>query len=143
MSAGFFKKKLLFSAGGIIFFSLFFLSPLILMPAEAADINNSFGSELNKIIKADSGYTEVNNPIEKLSAHVGLLLGWTTVIGVVMLIHMVLAGYEYMTAHGEPEKILAAKKRVRNVIIATVILIGGLIIDALVVSLWSAITGTI
>lgn len=110
-------------------------------PVFAQGINDSFGSRLDDVIVGESGYQNIEDPITALPAYVGFLIGWTAVIGIVMLVQLVWAGYEYMTATGDSDKVGRAKKRIRNVVFATILLAAGYIIATFVAYAWGAATG--
>ena len=76
-----------------------------------------------------------------LSKYIGVLIGWTAFLGLVFMIHLVLAGYEWMTAQGNTEKVEHAQKRIRNVIIGSIILIALYIIAYYFINLLSDTTG--
>ena len=125
--------KIIFSA--IIAFIFFFAVPEL----KAQNLGDSFGSELNKIPNV-TGYEAVDNPAEKLSLYIGGLIAWIGILGVLILSHLVLAGYEFITANGEEEKVNKAKRRIRSVIIAAVVLVSGLIVATFVTTVFSNIT---
>jgi len=121
----------------LIIFSFIFSGTFALV-AQAQNIGDAFGDTLNKIPDA-TGYEKVEASI--LPKQIGLLIGWVGFLGVVLLINLVLAGYEYMTARGQAERIENAKKRIRHVIIAAVIITGMYIAAAFVVYIFASMTG--
>lgn len=110
-------------------------------PAFAQGISDSFGSRLDDVLVGDKGYQGVENPATALPAYIGFLIGWTAVVGIVMLVHLIVAAYEYMTAAGDTEKVANAKKRIRNAIVAALLLAAGYIIATLVAYAWGSVTG--
>ena len=76
-----------------------------------------------------------------ISKYVGILIGWTAFLGITLMIHLVLAGYEWMTAQGNTEKVDHAQKRIRNVIIGSIILIALYLIAYYLINSLSGITG--
>ncbi len=76
-----------------------------------------------------------------LAKYFGILLAWTAFLGIVFVIHLTLAGYEWMTAQGDVEKIKHAQKRIRNVLIGSIILIALYLIAYYFINLLSGTTG--
>jgi len=99
-----------------------------------------FGENLNTIAD-ESGYERINNPEESISMYVGILLGWTGFLGVNIIIQIFLAAYEYMTAQGKEDKVIIARKRIKNVIISAIILVGGYLIVSIIINWASFFTG--
>lgn len=120
------------------FFSYLLGNTLGIMPAAASVFNDAFGSTLSKI-SGSSGYLDVEAGY--LPIYIGTLLGWTAFMGVTIIVQVILAAYEYMTAQGEEEKVIKAKQRIRNVIISCFILVGGYALATAVIMLWSQFTG--
>lgn len=56
-----------------------------------------------------------------IAQYIGYVLLIAPFIGVIFIIQMVLAGYSWMTAAGDSEKIEEAKKRIINAVIGTII----------------------
>src|SRR3989338_3376716 len=111
-----------------------------IMPAAASVFNDAFGNTLSKISNGGgSGYLDVQ--ASYLPTYIGTLLGWTVFMGVTIILQVIVAAYEYMTAQGEEEKVIKAKQRIRNVIISCFILVGGYALATAVVILWSQYTG--
>ena len=98
-----------------------------------------FGDNLNQISDV-SGYNAIDNPAEKLPLYIAGLIGWTGFMGINMTIQVILGGYEYMSAQDKAEKVVAAKKRIRNTIYAALILVSGYIIVGTFVGLFALIT---
>lgn len=115
---------------------------LVIPGVARADVFNdqAFGENLNQILDV-SGYESVENPQQTLPLYIGVLIGWTGFIGINMMIQIVLGAYEYMTAHDNAEKVLAAKKRFRNTIYAAIILVSGYILVAVIVGIFGDVTG--
>ena len=115
---------------------------LVMIPciAQADVFNDAFDGNLNQISDV-SGYERIDDPQTKLPLYIGALIGWTGFIGINMMIQIVLGTYEYMTAHDHAEKVLAAKKRFRNTIYASIILVSGYILVAVIVGIFSVATG--
>jgi len=76
-----------------------------------------------------------------LSKYIGVLIGWTAFLGLVFMIHLTLAGYEWMTARGNAEKVEHAQKRIRNALVGSIILIALYIIAYYLINLLSDTTG--
>lgn len=99
----------------------------------AQDLSDSFDGTLERVIvEGGPGYQPIDNPAHMLNIYLGFMIGWTGFAGVITLIHAVMAGYEYMTAAGDMDKVTNAKKRIRNVIIGITILIAGYVIASVV-----------
>jgi len=59
----------------------------------------------------------------RIATYVGKGLLVIPILGFIMIIQIVLAGYEWMTAAGEASKVENAQKRIRNAVIGIIILI--------------------
>jgi len=103
-------------------------------PVYATTVKDSFNDNLNKVSDT-SDYEAINNPNNSLPLYIGGLIAWTSFLGIIMIIQIILGGYEYMTAHDSADKIASAKKRIRNAIYAAIILAGGYVLAATVVNL--------
>ena len=129
-------KKLIISLNFItLFFSFAFC-------AIAADVirDEGFGTNLNTIA-TESEYSKITDPQESLSLYMGGLIAWVGMLGIFILIQIFLAAYEYMTAQGNEEKVIAARKRIKNVVIAAIILVGGYLIVSIIIKWTTAFTG--
>jgi hypothetical protein len=128
-----------FILSGILYFCA--IGILLCAGVAQADVfNDAFDTNLNQISDVSS-YEPVENPQRTLPIYIGILAGWTGFMGINMMIHIVLGAYEYMTAHDNAEKVLTAKKRIRNVIYAALILISGYILVAALFGIFGGITG--
>lgn len=112
----------------IIFIIGIFLITATLVQAQTA-VDNAFNQNLNQVSDV-SGYEKVDDPNSAMPLYIGGVIAWTSFLGVIMLIQILLGGYEYMTAHDNAEKVLAAKKRIRNAVYAALILVSGYILVA-------------
>ena len=106
----------------IIIFLFFFLSPIF---GHAANLNNAFTDigPLEKVAGNDgAGYeTSAENTVERMISKV--ITTALTFVGVVFLILAIYAGYNWMTAQGDEEKVTKAKDTLTAAIIGLVIVI--------------------
>ncbi len=120
-----------------------FLFSFCFMPAVLATNTASekgFNENLN-IVANESEYAPIDNPQKKLAWYIGSLIAFGGLLGIFILIQITIAAYEYMTAQGNEEKVISAKKRIRNVVIAAVILVGGYLLAYLVINWGAEFTG--
>ncbi|MEI7498466.1 MAG: hypothetical protein WCK11_04240 [Candidatus Falkowbacteria bacterium] len=76
-----------------------------------------------------------------VSIYVANILLVIPILGFVFIIHMVLAGYEWMTAAGDSKKVEEAQKRIKNAIIGLVLFFGAYAMIYFIVSSLGVITG--
>lgn len=107
--------KMIFLA--LFLFVLFFASTAF---AQLGDWNNSLDTGAGKtdIYKTDVGTEGTAATIAK---YVGSILYIAPFLGFMFMVRIVLAGYEWMTAAGNTEKIELSKKRMINATIGIVI----------------------
>ena len=60
--------------------------------------------------------------------------GFLALIGVLLLAYLLYAGYKWMTAHGEEEKVTQAKDSIRHAIIGVIIIVAAYAISVFVMS---------
>ena len=116
------------------------LSLFIFSTAEAVNINDSFGGQLNKV-QAGTQYNQISDPTTALPIYIGILIAWTGILGIIMIVQLVMAGDGYMTAQGDAEKVLNAKKKQKHFIIAAIVIAAGLIIATTIIAIFSNVTG--
>jgi len=121
------KKKIIFTLLiGSVIFSLTVAWALALEPVEPIDP----GGKL-KDVGTNAGYT---NPEPSVAQTIGSIIKVAlSVLGVIFMIYVVYAGYLWMTARGEEEKITKAKAIVRGSIIGLIVILGAYAITAFVV----------
>lgn len=120
------------------FFYYLISSAFKVFPASADVFSEGFGNTLGKIT-AVTGYKDAS--ADYLPTYIGFLIGWSVFLGVTIVIQVIIAGYEYMTAQGNEERVSKAKQRIFNVILAGILLVGGYILAAVVVTFWTKFTG--
>lgn len=106
----------------------------------AAVEDKGFGGNLN-VIANESEYKQIESPQQEFSVYIGALIAFTGMLGIFILAQILIASYEYMTAQGNEEKVTTARKRIRNVIIAAVILVTGYLISSVIIKWGMDFTG--
>jgi hypothetical protein len=102
-----------------------FLLVFILMPvtASAAD-SDGILKRLTKIGDA-SGYKTSGDPQTAIGTAIGkIVVAFLSLLGVIFIFLIVLAGYDYMTARGEEAKVEKALATIRRAIIGLIIILG-------------------
>lgn len=125
------KRKKLTTA---IFSALFFLisvSVLNPMPARAFNLGNArdFLDEAANFAGYDTSKTD---PADIVSL---VIKGVLSILGVIFLILMIYAGYLWMTAAGDQEKVSKSKNLIRAAIIGLCIVIGAYVISYFVLGI--------
>lgn len=113
-----FLKKILLS----LFFALIIFSGLNL--AQAAGLDDAFGNNLKNAAETGAGYASASDKNNLTAIISQVILGLLSLLGIVFLILMVYAGFLWMTARGEEDKITDAKNTIRRAIVGLVIVAG-------------------
>lgn len=115
----------------VIIFLLFFFTANFCLAAFLKDntIENISGQAINS---ADSGYDTSGGNIYGLIQTV--INAFLAVIGVLLLIYILYAGYNWMTAQGEEEKVEKAKDTLKRAIVGAIIIVGAYAISVFVMS---------
>lgn len=109
----------------IIIISSFLFLPLVSLAEEPPTVTNKTSPLLGKLqtVATDAGYVESDeNGVLNI---VGTLINTVlALLGTVFIILMLVAGYNWMTASGDEEKITKAKDTIRAAIIGLIIVVG-------------------
>lgn len=98
---------------------------VIVMLPEIALAGNAALNELEIVGSGDAGPYENLNQEYGMSAIVGTAIGALLgLIGAIFLVLMIYAGYHWMTARGEEEKVNKAKDTITRAIIGLIIVVG-------------------
>ena len=108
-----------------------FLTPLAALAQSAEDRLTSVG--------AAAGFGE--NPTTLPLAIGGVIQAILALLGIVFMAYIIYAGWSWMTAHGEEEKVKKAKTIIRGCIIGLVIVLAAYIITATVIDRFTEATG--
>lgn len=112
------KKTLFISlaiVGSLYALGLNFASAQFLDPNAIEAINNNVG-----VVQGSAGY----DPNLKLGAAVAFMIrGFLGLLGIIFIILIIVAGYNWMTAGGDEEKIRKATSTIRSAIIGLVIIV--------------------
>ena len=131
--------KRIFSFIVVITLSFFLLN---IIPLYAADFNlkNAFdGSLLGNV--ADKGGYKTETNASTVNTIIGTVIqAFLGILGVIFLILMIYAGYTWMTAHGDEQKVTKAKETITAAIIGLVIVIGAYALAFFVISKLTADT---
>jgi len=122
------------------------LAILLLSPvfAQEEPITPTSGFGFDKVdnVARDAGYNPGNEPSleQRISSIIGIFLSF---LGVIFMILMLVAGYNWMTAAGDEQKIDKAKDMIRAAIIGLIIVIAAYAISIFIVSrIWGSGTTT-
>lgn len=111
----------------IISLSLFLFIFIILIFPEVSEAQiSNWGSQLENTRQDTELYRPVregSTSREDIARYLGLLTGWTTLLALPTMIHLLLGAYEWMTARGNTEQVDKAKKRIRNSLVAGIIML--------------------
>lgn len=119
-----------------IFTTTFFLTMLLVVNfANASFLNtntkNNIGNSANSVSGA-AGYEGIAPGSNDLASIVGIVIqALLGLLGVVFLVYMIYAGYNWMTAQGDEDKVNKAKDTIRRAIVGLII-----IIAAYAISFW-------
>jgi hypothetical protein len=106
--------------------SIFFLLPVAsLAQGNISNPPTTKNPMLNRLqnVGTNAGYGAANETT--VTEIVGMVInGMLALLGTIFIILMLLAGYNWMTAHGDEEKITKAKDTLRAAIIGLIIVIG-------------------
>jgi hypothetical protein len=126
------KKIFIFAAA--ITLSFFLLN---IIPVSAADLNlkNAFFGDGNLLgqVAEKGGYksdTSETTALYMIGIVIETFLG---ILGVIFLVLMILAGYNWMTAHGDEQKVTKAKDTIRQAIIGLIVVLGAYAISYYVI----------
>jgi hypothetical protein len=119
----------------VLISAVFFILFLPQLAWGAGTLYNAFGTDgpLDKAAGANgAGY---NTDTFKVETVIGLVIQtFLSIIGVIFLILMIYAGYSWMTAHGDEQKVTKAKETITASIIGLAIVIGAYAITFFVIS---------
>jgi len=111
---------------------LFFLVLLLPQLASAQNLQNAFGDNSALDASADkAGYDITSYAVEPIIGTV--IQTFLSILGVIFLILMIYAGYNWMTAHGDEQKVTKAKETITAAIIGLVVVIGAYAISFYVI----------
>jgi len=122
------KKKYLVSISVLcllFFFTANFCLASLLKPGTSANIGKQ------AIESAEFGY-ETTADIYYLAQIV--INAFLSIIGVLLLVYLLTAGYKWMTAHGEEEKVTEAKDTIKRAIVGVIIIVAAYAISIFVMS---------
>lgn len=101
--------------------------------AGAQNLRNAFGPNSQLDASADkAGYDNSKYQIQPIISDI--IKAFLGIIGIIFLILMILAGYNWMTAHGDEQKVTKAKDTITASIIGLIIVLGAYAITFFVVS---------
>jgi len=131
------KKKILLISLFLVSLSLpvVFASAQTLKDAFDTDTGNPLGDA-----GSQAGYEAISaeNSVEVMVGKV--IQTFLSILGIIFLILMIYAGYNWMTAHGDEQKVTKAKETITAAIIGLVIVIGAYALAFFVISKLTADT---
>lgn len=107
------------------FFAANFCSAALLNPDVSDKIKNQTNSS------AGLGYDVSGNIYNLVQTVINAFL---SLIGVILLVYLLSAGYKWMTAHGEEEKVTEAKDTIKRAIVGVIIIVSAYAISVFVMS---------
>lgn len=121
-------KKYLFSLLIMLIISAVFIRPaIILAESQTSDNLNKVGSGLG-----NGPYQEIRKGENDLAGIVGIVIqAFLGLLGIIFLVYIILAGYNWLTAQGDEEKVAKAKETIQRAVIGLII-----IIAAYAISYW-------
>ena len=104
--------------------------------ANAGLLNDKLKNNINldtRVVGDVGGYNDAdaNSALILVQTVISIFL---SVIGVMLLVYIIYAGYNWMTAHGEEEKVQRAKDTIKRAIMGAIIIIGAYAISIFVMS---------
>jgi hypothetical protein len=97
------------------------LANFYLLPASAQGLWNKQNMLKNDI--ADAFGENANNPTDVRQVVVYAIKVFLTFIGIIVTIYIIIAGYKWMTAAGNDDKVREAKKQITNAVIGLVVIL--------------------
>lgn len=79
---------------------------------------------------------------KNVAEFVGKVLLIGPFLGILLIIHLVTAGYEWMTSAGDAKKVEDAKKRIKNAVIGVVLLIGMYVLATFIINSLTTVVNT-
>jgi len=113
----------------IFFFAGNFCSAGFLQPKIKSDIDVQAGQ-----VGAFGGYAVVEGKEGALALIQTVINAFLSLIGVILLAYLLSAGYKWMTAHGEEEKVTEAKDTIKRAIVGVIIIIAAYAISIFVMT---------
>ncbi|MDP2708804.1 MAG: pilin [bacterium] len=118
-------SSIIFSAAASLFSGVNFSR------AQAPNLQDAFGQPLRDTAGAGAGY----NTLATADSFIGLVIqAALSLLGVVFLVLAIYAGYNWMTARGEEEKVNKAKDTLTNSVIGLVIVMAAYAISYYVIN---------
>lgn len=127
------KKKEYLIAGFLLFLSFFFLTANF---CSAAFLKNETKEDIKDqtIYSANDSYALIDDENNIYILVQVVINAFLAIVGVLLLIYMLYAGYTWMTAHGEEEKVEKAKDTLKRAIIGAIIIVAAYAISVFVMS---------
>ncbi len=113
--------KRIFLGLGLVFIVFFGLVNFYLLPANAQGLWNK--QDMLKENIADVFGESADNPTDVRQITVSAIKVFLTFIGIIVTIYIVIAGYKWMTAAGNDDKVREAKKQIINAIIGLIVIL--------------------
>ena len=125
------NKKLIKIIAATFFLAMFF----IVNSANASFLQNNVKTTIDNYAKisGNAGYEtgNSNNIFNLVQTVINVFL---SIIGVLLLVYILYAGYNWMTAQGEEEKVTKAKETIQRAIVGVIIIIAAYAISMFVMS---------
>lgn len=96
------------------------------------DANNKINIQVGTA--GDVGGYEISYNDKVYSLAQTIINAFLSLVGVILLAYLLSAGYKWMTAHGEEEKVTEAKDTIKRAIVGVIIIVGAYAISAFVMS---------
>ncbi|MFP4514920.1 MAG: pilin [Parcubacteria group bacterium] len=107
----------------VILISLFLASSNIALSQAPALQNTEEVKNQTEAFRNNSGYTEVSGSVGVSDIVARVIFIALSLLAVIFIVLIIIAGYQWMTAGGNEEQITKAKKNISNAIIGLVIIL--------------------
>jgi hypothetical protein len=114
------------------------ISLMFLIATSAAAKLGDWGANLSRVKgNSDTGnsmpYSPATGDESDLAIFIGKIIWIGPFLGIVFIIQMVVAGYEWMTAGGDAKKVDDAKKRITNALIGMILFISLYVLSVFII----------
>lgn len=124
------NKKIYLAGAFLLFLSFFFATNFCLAAFLKNDTQTNVEAQADR--SAGSGYE--TNKVSNIYGLVQTVINaFLSLIGVLFLIYMLYAGYNWMTAQGDEEKVTKAKDTIQRAVIGVIIVVAAYAISVFVI----------
>jgi len=98
------------------------------------NLKDAFGTKLEEVAGSSGAGYDTNDAVDAYSIISLAITTALSLLGVIFLVLMIYAGYNWMTARGEEEKVTKAKDTIMRAIIGLIIVVAAYAISTFVIS---------